>query len=171
MKKEIVLVDGYNIIGDWPELKRLKQQSLTEARDLLIAKMAEYQAVTGRRVIIVFDAHMVPGTGSKNAHHRVEVVYTRERETADERIEKLVSQLKNVETQVYVATSDFIEQSVTFGSGGLRTSARELRVQMDDVENHITERVSRVQKETRHGNRVISKELAEFFEKKRRNDG
>ncbi|QDI91521.1 NYN domain-containing protein [Salicibibacter halophilus] len=168
--KEIVLVDGYNIIGDWPELKKLKQYSLIEARDLLIGKMAEYQAVTGRRVIIVYDAHMVPGTGSKNKHHRVEVVYTRERETADERIEKLVSKLKNVETQVYVATSDYVEQSVTFGSGALRTSARELRIQMNDVEQHVAERVSRVKKENYYGNRVISKEVAEYFEKWRRNN-
>ncbi|MBB6451439.1 hypothetical protein HNR44_003450 [Geomicrobium halophilum] len=169
--KEIVLVDGYNIVGDWPELKKVKEHSLIEARDLLIEKMAEYQAVTGRRVIIVFDAHMVKGTGSNHSQHRVEVVYTRQRETADERIEKLVTQLKNIETQVYVATSDYVEQSVTFGSGGLRTSARELRIQMNDVEQHISKSVSQVKKETQHKNFVISKEVAEFFDKWRRNDG
>ena len=58
---------------------------------------------------------------------------------------------------------------MTFGSGALRTSARELRIQVNDVEKHVAERVSRVKKENYYGNRVISKEVAEYFEKWRRN--
>ena len=55
---DILLVDGYNIIGAWPELRVLKDQDLAMARDILISRMAEYQAYTGYKVISVFDAHM-----------------------------------------------------------------------------------------------------------------
>ncbi len=58
---DILLVDGYNMIGAWPQLKDLKENSFEEARDLLIQKMAEYQSYTGFRVIVVFDAHLVKG--------------------------------------------------------------------------------------------------------------
>lgn len=59
---DILLVDGYNIIGAWPELRELKNKDLSSARDRLIEKMAEYQGYSGYRVIVVFDAHYVKGT-------------------------------------------------------------------------------------------------------------
>ncbi len=93
MKTDILLVDGYNIIGAWEELGGMKRKKLADARDRLIERMAEYKAHTGWRVIIVFDAHLVPGIEKKKRHHNVEIVFTREKETADERIEKLVSEL------------------------------------------------------------------------------
>lgn len=58
---DILLVDGYNIIGDWVELQELKKERLADARDRLIERMAEYRGYKGWRVIIVFDAHLVPG--------------------------------------------------------------------------------------------------------------
>ena len=97
--------------------------NLSEARDQLIEKMAEYQAYTGYRVIVVFDAHLVKGIENKQKKYRVEVIYTRENETADERIEKLAISLNNIKTQVHVATSDFTEQWAIFGQGSLRKSA------------------------------------------------
>ncbi|GAK13852.1 NYN domain-containing protein [Geomicrobium sp. JCM 19039] len=166
--KEYVVVDGYNIIGDWPELVERKKYSLVDARDMLIEQMAEYQAITGRTVIIVFDAHLVRGIGAKEKQFRVEVIYTKEKETADERIEKLVKKLKNVNTQVYVATSDYLEQRVIFGSGALRTSARELRNQLVDVEKSIRQTVKDVEREPNQGKIALSEEVAEFFDKWRR---
>lgn len=65
MIQEILIVDGYNIIGAWPELQRLKELSLEEARDRLIDIMAEYQSFSGMKVIVVFDAYYVPGLGKK----------------------------------------------------------------------------------------------------------
>ena len=62
---DILLVDGYNMIGAWPDLRKLRDNDLAGARDLLIEKMAEYQAYMGYRVIIVFDAHMVEGIEKK----------------------------------------------------------------------------------------------------------
>ena len=96
------------------------------ARDRLIEQMAEYQAYTGSRVIVVFDAYYVQGIEKTYKNHKVEVIFTRENETADERIEKMASELNNIKTQIQVATSDFTEQWVIFGQGALRKSAREL---------------------------------------------
>ena len=75
--------------------KRVKKDKLVDARDRLIEMMAEYQAFTGWRVIVVFDAHLVPGIEKKKKQHEVEVIFTRENETADERIEKLTSMLSD----------------------------------------------------------------------------
>jgi predicted RNA-binding protein with PIN domain len=167
---DILLVDGYNIIGDWPEFKLLKKNDFEAARDQLIEKMAEYQAYSGMKIYIIFDAHMVRGIGKKYNNYRLEIFYTRENETADERIEKLVKQLKNINTQVYVATSDFVEQSVTFGSGALRKSARELRVEMGVVEQGIKQAIKRSKKQEKPLKIPISDEITEIFEKWRRGD-
>lgn len=168
--KDILLVDGYNMIGDWPELKTLRDKSLAEARDRLVEKMAEYQAFKGWEVKIIFDAHMVSGVGRKYNNYLVDVIYTREKETADERIEKLVGELKNIETRVHVATSDYAEQSVTFGSGALRKSARELRVEMEVVEQNISRKVKEQSKHDNLSNFPLTEEIAEIFDKWRRGD-
>lgn len=83
-------MDGYNIIGALPELRQLKNVNLSHARDRLIERMAEYQGFTGYRVIIVFDALYVKGLEKQYRQHKVEVIFTKENESADERIEKMV---------------------------------------------------------------------------------
>ncbi|MBU8908636.1 NYN domain-containing protein [Desertibacillus haloalkaliphilus] len=167
---DVLLVDGYNIIGAWPELTKLKENDLAGARDLLVEKMAEYQAYTGYKVIIIFDAHMVYGVGKKYHNFRVDVIYTRENETADERIEKLVLELKNIETRVYVATSDYTEQSVIFGNGALRKSARELLIEMKTIEQGIGKVVEKTKKHEPSTKLPLSKEIVEIFEKWRRGE-
>jgi predicted RNA-binding protein with PIN domain len=167
---DVLLVDGYNVIGAWPDLRQLKQTDLSAARDLLIQKMAEYKAYSGYRVIIVFDAHLVKGIEKKKQNHKVEVVFTRENETADERIEKLAKELKNVKTQIHVATSDYTEQWVIFGQGALRKSARELFNEMTLIEKGIKTSVKR-EYEKRPSSRIqLPDELTEIFEKWRRGD-
>lgn len=168
--EHILLVDGYNIIGAWPELRELKEEDLPLARDLLVEKMAEYQAISGMRVIVIFDAHMVLGAGKKYKHHRVEVIYTKENETADERIEKLVKELKRVDRRIYVATSDYTEQSVIFGSGALRKSARELYIEWKNAEEMISKAVERTKKSEPSTKIPLTKEMAEIFEKWRRGE-
>lgn len=166
--RRVLLVDGYNIIGDWPELRKLQQTDLEGARDILIEKMAEYQAFTGTEVTIIFDAHMVPGVGKKYYNFALNVIYTREKETADERIEKLVKEWKRIDTQIYVATSDFMEQRVIFASGAFRKSARELRVEMLQIERGIEKEVRDTKKIKAKTKLPITEEMAEIFEKWRR---
>lgn len=167
---DILIVDGYNIIGDWPELRALKQKDLASARDRLIEKMAEYQAYSGYRVIVVFDAQYVKGTEKKFRNHRVEVIFTKTNETADERIEKLAIALNNRKTQVHVATSDYTEQWAIFGQGALRKSARELLIEMEAIERKIENKVKKIQEKEPNSKIPLSKEVAEIFEKWRRGE-
>ncbi|MEC3617335.1 ribosome-dependent mRNA decay endonuclease Rae1/YacP [Bacillus stercoris] len=167
---DILLVDGYNMIGAWPQLKDLKANSFEEARDVLIQKMAEYQSYTGNRVIVVFDAHLVKGLEKKQTNHRVEVIFTKENETADERIEKLAQALNNIATQIHVATSDYTEQWAIFGQGALRKSARELLREVEAIERRIEIRVRKITSEKPAGKIALSEEVLKTFEKWRRGD-
>ncbi|MFC4713813.1 NYN domain-containing protein [Planococcus dechangensis] len=164
----ILLVDGYNIIGDWAELKALKKERLADARDRLIERMAEYRGFTGWRVIVVFDAHLVPGIEAKNLRSDVEVIFTRGNETADERIEKLAISLNNRRDQIYVATSDLTEQWVIFAKGALRISARELEVEMEEIDDRIAKKVREIQEQRSLSKIQLEGEVAEIFEKWRR---
>ncbi|SDR15541.1 hypothetical protein SAMN05216232_0014 [Virgibacillus subterraneus] len=166
----VLVVDGYNIIGAWEELQKLKEKDIGQARDRLIELMAEYQSYSGCRVIIVFDAYYVKGIESKHKSYNVEVIYTKENETADECIERLVKGLKNVKNQVYVATSDYAEQRTIFGRGALRKSARELYIEFKDIEREIEKDIE-VHKKVQPKIRIpLKKEVHEKFEKWRRGD-
>lgn len=164
----ILLVDGYNIIGDWVELRELKKDKLADARDRLIERMAEYRGYKGWRVIIVFDAHLVPGIEARNLKSDVEVIFTKESETADERIEKLAVSLNNRRDQIYVATSDSTEQWVVFAKGALRISARELEIEVDEIQKKISKKVKEIQEQQAFSKISLPTEIAEIFEKWRR---
>ncbi|HEU5140674.1 MAG TPA: NYN domain-containing protein [Bacillales bacterium] len=165
---DILLVDGYNMIGAWPDLQKLKDVDFAAARDLLIEKMAEYQAYTGFRVMVVFDAHSVAGGIKRTKNYLVETIYTNENETADERIEKLAIELNDVRTQIHVATSDATEQWAIFGQGALRKSARDLLVEVENIEQKVTARLEEESRKRPSGKIRISEDVAEIFEKWRR---
>lgn len=167
---DVLLVDGYNMIGAWPELRELKKTDFAAARDKLIEKMAEYKAYTGYRVIIVFDAHQVLGIETKTTNYNVEVIFTKENEIADEKIERMAIELNNITTQVHVATSDYTEQWVVFGQGALRKSARELLNEMNEIEKKIDYSVQEKKQEQAPNRIKIKGEIAEIFEKWRRGD-
>lgn len=167
---DILLVDGYNIIGAWPELDQLKKKDLAAARDRLVEQMAEYQGYTGYRVIVIFDAYYVQGIARKYNNYKVEVLFTKENETADERIEKLAIELSNIKTQVHVATSDFTEQWAIFGQGALRKSARELLNEVKVIEKKIEKKVLNSTKNKPSSKIQLSDEIAEIFEKWRRGE-
>ncbi|GEN31955.1 hypothetical protein HNQ35_002357 [Cerasibacillus quisquiliarum] len=136
-----LVVDGYNIIGAWEELQRLKEKDIGQARDRLLDMMAEYQAYSGYHVIVVFDAYFVKGKRATYRKSKLDVIFTKENETADECIERLVKELQNVRDKVYVATSDYDEQRTIFGSGALRKSARELYIEMEAMQKDISRRI------------------------------
>ncbi|QKY70927.1 NYN domain-containing protein [Lentibacillus sp. CBA3610] len=166
----VLVVDGYNIIGAWDELKRIKQSSIGQARDRLIELLAEYQAYTGMRVIVVFDAYYVKGIESKLKEYQVEIIYTKEKETADECIERIVKGLKNVINQVYVATSDYAEQRTIFSRGALRISARELYIELKDIDREIEQQVEQHKKVKPQTKIPLDEHVLEKFEKWRRGD-
>lgn len=166
--ENILLVDGYNMIGAWPSLQKLKEKDFGAARDQLVDLLAEYAAYTGYRVIAVFDAHMVAGIGKSYNRYRVEIVYTKKNETADERIEKLVQTLKRIDRVIHVATSDLAEQSYAFGSGALRKSAREMAIEMGIATKEIDKIVQKTKKTQESSKIMLSEEVAEVFERWRR---
>lgn len=166
----VLVVDGYNIIGAWDELQKLKEKDMGQARDRLIDYMAEYKAYAGDRVIIVFDAYYVQGTASKYHTHQVEIIYTKEKETADECIERLVKSLKNVKNQVYVATSDYAEQSTIFARGALRISARELLIELNSIDREIAKRIEHHKIMRPQSKIPLKQDVMETFEKWRRGE-
>ncbi|EST51652.1 hypothetical protein T458_24990 [Brevibacillus panacihumi W25] len=167
--KQLLIVDGYNIIGAWPDLRALKDQDrMDEARDLLISQMAEYQSYTGIKVMIVFDAYNVPGPGRQIEDYRVEVYFTKKKETADEKIEQIVSQHQNKNRQIYVATSDYTSQRVIFGQGALRKSARELLHDLESAGKEIKKEVEKTRDERFSRRIALDEEIAKIFEKWRR---
>src|SRR5690606_5415096 len=112
-------------------------------------------------------AHMVPGIGRRTKDQEITVIYTRKNQTADECIERLVKQLRGVQRQIYVATSDYTEQRVVFGEGALRKSARELLLELDQLKSEIR---TQVQENYQQKNERLSvhKDMAEILEKWRR---
>ena len=128
-----LLVDGYNIIFAWDELRTLAEDaSLEDARDRLVRVLANYQGAKGMprgSLIVVFDAHKVKGNaGSMQTHGGLCVVYTAEAETADHFIERTTANLTRQRYTVTVATSDSLEQVIIMGNHALRLSARELHM-------------------------------------------
>ena len=125
-KEKYLLVDGYNIIFAWQELRELAAINIDSARDRLIDIMSNYQGYLGSTVIVVFDAYKVKGNpGSVLQYHNIHVVYTKEAETADQYIEKTVHEIGH-KYQVTVATSDALEQMIIWGEGAVRMSAQGL---------------------------------------------
>ncbi len=132
-RDKYLLVDGYNIIFAWDNLKELARESLEAARMKLMDMMCNYQALRAETVILVFDAYKVKGNpGSVTKYHNINVVYTKEAETADQYIEKLTNEI-SPRYDVTVATSDAVEQIIIMGKGAKRLSAEGFKAEMDDV--------------------------------------
>lgn len=125
-----LLVDGYNIIFAWDDLKELAEDSLDGARQRLMDILCSYQGQIGSTVILVFDAYRVAGNrGDMETYHNIHVVYTKEAETADQYIEKLVYKISS-QNDVTVATSDVLEQVIILGKGAKRLSAEGLEAEI-----------------------------------------
>ena len=124
--EEYLLVDGYNIIFSWEELRALSEISLEAARGRLLDILSDYQGYRKMTLILVFDAYRVEGgCGEISRYHNIYVVYTKEAETADQYIEKTVHAIGR-RHRVTVATSDALEQVIILGQGAVRMTAAEL---------------------------------------------
>lgn len=138
-EEEYLLVDGYNVIFSWEELKELSRTNMDGARHRLMDILCNYQGYKKIHVILVFDAYKVEGHRCEvQKYHNIYVVYTREAETADQYIEKTVHELGK-KHRVTVATSDGLEQVIILGQGGLRMSAAELKEEIERTSRDIRE--------------------------------
>lgn len=127
MRKELLIIDGYNMIGSWPHLVQLKDMNkMEDARDVLLHELSNYQLYEGIEIRVVFDAQLVPGIQKNYKKYLLSVIFTKEGETADSYIERVVGEENSLITQVTVATSDLAEQWLVFQKGALRKSANEL---------------------------------------------
>ena len=136
-REEYLLVDGYNIIFAWEELKELAKASIDGARSKLMDILCNYQGFCKCTVILVFDAYRVQGHACEiSRYHNIHVVYTAEAETADQYIEKTVHEIGR-KYQVTVATSDRLEQVIILGQGGRRLSAGDFWEEVQRVNGQI----------------------------------
>lgn len=168
MKKEYLLVDGYNIIFAWDDLKKLSEQNLEDARDKLVSILSNYQGAKGIELIIVFDAHLVKGNrGSVEKIGKTYIVYTKEAETADNYIERITKNLVK-DYIVKVATSDRLEQIIIMGTGAIRVSATELRADIRYTAKKVAKKIEEI-KPIKNNMLFdnLDKNTAEWFEKMR----
>lgn len=136
---EYLLVDGYNVIFAWEDLKELAKENIEAARNKLMDILCNYQGYKKCTLILVFDAYKVEGSWLEiQKYHNIHVVYTKEAETADQYIEKVVHEIGR-KYHVTVATSDGIEQVITVGQGASLISARELEEEVKIMQKEIRE--------------------------------
>ena len=165
-EKEYLLVDGYNIIYAWEDLKELADANLHAAQTKLMDILSNYQGFKKCTLILVFDAYKIEGHAEEViTYHNIHVVYTKEAETAD--IEKTVHKIGR-ENQVTVATSDGLEQIIIMGQGAHRMSARGLRDEIKATENQIRQQWHEKRQSSKNyliDN--ISDEMAQYMKEKR----
>jgi predicted RNA-binding protein with PIN domain len=138
---EYIIIDGYNFLFAVDEMRRMAESDMARARDVLTRMMCDYAAFRRCRVIIAFDAYKRQGgEGSVTELGPVSVVYTKESQTADAFIERTTYEISG-EHSVRVVTSDYQEQLVILGNGGLRVSAREFYQEMLDTIKLIREKI------------------------------
>ena len=153
-QESYLLVDGYNIIFAWEDLHELSEHSMDAARNKLMETLSNYQGYTSQRVILVFDAYKVEGfPGEVTKWHNIDVVFTKEAETADQYIEKTAHAIGR-KYKVTVATSDGLEQVIIRSQGCLLMSSRELRQEIERIKVEI--RREHLEKNQERGNYLLN---------------
>lgn len=162
---EVLLVDGYNIIFAWEDLKELSQVNIEGARGKLMDVLCNYQGYRKNVVILVFDGYKVKGNpGEILKYHNIYVVYTKEAETADQYIEKTVQDIGK-KYNVTVATSDALEQMIILGQGAHRISAKELREEIIIMNRELhEEHLEQTKKTSSYLFEGLSEEMADFMD-------
>lgn len=137
-REKYLLVDGYNVIFAWETLRSLSDVDLPRAREVLVELLINYAAFTGVHPVVVFDGYRVKGSiGEKSEQSGVRVVYTKEGETADAYMEKLLREIGR-DYDVRIVTSDGLIQVSAVTAGVLRMSAREFEREMRRVSDEIS---------------------------------
>lgn len=136
-KEEYLLVDGYNIVHAWPELKELVDKNMDGARMKLLDILCNYQGIRKCQIIVVFDAYRVQGhTEEVVDYHNIHTVFTKEAQTADQYIERFAHDHQK-KYNITVATSDGLQQLIIRGAGCSLLSARELKIEVDGANERI----------------------------------
>lgn len=166
-KKEYLFIDGYNVINQWSYYKEISK-NIANSRNKLIELLVEYQAYRGIKVIVVFDAHLVKGSlEKKETIAGVEVIYTKEHETADSYIEKQLDKIGRYE-RVQVATSDSSIQQIVLARGGTRISAHEMLLELENTKKDIRTKTDKPRQKGTNIDQVLDMETLKKLEKLRK---
>jgi predicted RNA-binding protein with PIN domain len=166
VQKEYLIVDGYNMLFAWESLRELAKSELAAARKRLMDILANYCGFKKSEVVLVFDGYRVKGNaGERFDYHGLKVAYTKENETADALIERLIAEIgKNY--AVRVASSDGMIQLSGVRSGALRMTARELEAEIESV----NERLREYMESLKRGNASVKLDLGKAFAKKEKSE-
>ena len=168
--KEYLIIDGYNILNSWTDFFDLDILSMEEARKKLLDILSDYQGYSGRRIVVVFDAHKVKeGLGSLDIHDNIKVIFTRESQTADNFIERFVKNY-GAGKIIHVATGDYLEQKTVLQKGGFRMTPSELKIEIIKAKNNPSHR--RIKRKERDflENRLTGEQRSIFETLRRRRD-
>ena len=171
--KKILIVDGYNVINAWEDLKKLSEENLEYAREKLNYVISEYAQFKGYKTIIVYDAYKVKDSVTRYEKIKnLEIVFTKEKETADTYIERYITELGPKKfLDITVATDDIAEQKVVSGKGGNRISTRQLYIEVNNAQVKIQEKIQKTVKNKRNTlDDFLDKEMIEKLNDMRKKD-
>lgn len=169
--RKILIVDGYNVINSWEELKKLSEENLEYAREKLNSLISEYTQFKGYKAIIVYDAYKVKHSDVRHENIKnLEIVYTKEKETADTYIERYITELGPKKfLDITVATDDIAQQQVVIGKGGNRISTRQLYIEVNTAGKKIKEQIEKKHKNKKNTlNDFLDKNILEELENMRK---
>lgn len=169
-KYKYLFIDGYNYLNSIGGFDGKVAGALEEGRRALVETLVEYQAYSGERIFLVFDAYTIKSFKAKiEKHNQIEVVFTKEFQTADSYIEIEVEKVaKDPKNLVRVVTSDWAEQQIVLGSGAIRISPREFSWELDKMKEHIKKDYIEVTKQKNQIEESLPTKVLEALEKWRK---
>lgn len=168
--REVLVIDGYNIINAWDELAETAETSLENAREKLNFMIAEYASYKDIHSYIIYDAYRVKTVLPREEKNRnITVIFTKENQTADSFIERFIHDFEDKRnTIIRVATDDMAEQNLILGKGASRMSARELHLEVKDSQKKIREKISRRHVSKNTLDTILNQEIIDKLEDMRR---
>lgn len=171
--RRILIIDGYNVINAWNELKKLAEEQLELARERLNLMISEYTQYSGFNTIIVYDAYRVKNSESRQEKIKnLEIIFTKENETADTYIERFITDLGPKKfLDITVATDDISEQNIVAGKGGNRISTRQLYIDVINAKVKIDSKVQQTKISKKNTlEDFISDDIVKILDDLRKND-
>lgn len=170
-KRRFLIVDGYNLIGANSRLFAESKISLQLAREEVLKRLSEYQALQNYEIICVFDAYEVKSQEAVIDYYGISVIYTKEKETADEYIERFVYDNYHPHLcDISVVTSDLTEQNAIFAYGAYRIPSREMWLNLAEADKNISAHIETINEKLPRTKLDISDEVLAKMEKLRRGE-
>lgn len=169
-KKEILIVDGYNVINSWENLNTIGRENLNDARDKLNVTIVEYLSYKGIEGYVIYDAYNVKASAYRTEKiGNLHIVYTKENQTADSYIEKFLNDFEYKRQHIIrVATDDSSIQNIVLGNGGSRISTRELYLDINSSKKNIKSKTLNAPELKTTWDKILDEETLEKLERMRK---